>query len=559
MALTLIANLDPGLQCRNTLNAVIDLVGANHPWTSGSIPFTNPSGDYAQDNTNLWWDATNFDLHIGGKIYAQGAPIAGILNGSGVPSSGLGALGDYYVDEDGDVMYGPKAISGSVGPEQIAIPPSASPGTSATANYELGCRFAVAVDGTIIAVRYYRAASSSQIAHTVKVWDLGGTLLSSEAIANDGGGSGWIQVDLTTPVSVLASDVVVVSTDFTSVHARTNSPGFPISNGGDVSITTGVYYPPSGSFPSLADNTNFFVDAVFEATLIPAPYWPIAVGPLIGQPVGASSPGSILFVDSGLNLAQDSANFFWDDANNDLHIGGKYYIAATRALYYVPGTPENNWFEGNSGSASVTGYGNFGTGDLALASVTSGYNNVAMGSSAARLLTDGFQNISIGSFSLNQTSSDRYNVAIGMGAMEHLGYLGVGGGFNQLNIAIGFAALNQAEQADENVVLGANAVSYIAPPATASRNVIIGAQAGASIGFTASGNVRANTFIGFGAARNIIGTSSFNTWIGGHQGPASVLNNTIAFSDGEAAARTLFDKGVTNASAWSMMLQHTAR
>lgn len=42
---------------------------------------------------------------------------------------------------------------------------------------------------------------------------------------------------------------------------------------------------------------------------------------LVGGPVIGGTSGSVLFVDSSGNLAQDNANLFWDDANNRLGIG----------------------------------------------------------------------------------------------------------------------------------------------------------------------------------------------------------------------------------------------
>jgi trimeric autotransporter adhesin len=44
-------------------------------------------------------------------------------------------------------------------------------------------------------------------------------------------------------------------------------------------------------------------------------------GVAIGDAVGASTSGSILFVDSATNLAQDNGELFWDNTNNRLGIG----------------------------------------------------------------------------------------------------------------------------------------------------------------------------------------------------------------------------------------------
>jgi hypothetical protein len=54
----------------------------------------------------------------------------------------------------------------------------------------------------------------------------------------------------------------------------------------------------------------------------------------IGDAIGASTVGSVLFVGAGNLLAQDNANFFWDDATNRLGIGN----AAPAATLHVTGT-----------------------------------------------------------------------------------------------------------------------------------------------------------------------------------------------------------------------------
>lgn len=42
----------------------------------------------------------------------------------------------------------------------------------------------------------------------------------------------------------------------------------------------------------------------------------------IGSIVGSGTPGSVVFIDSVGGLGQDNANFFWDDTNNWLGVGG---------------------------------------------------------------------------------------------------------------------------------------------------------------------------------------------------------------------------------------------
>src|SRR5258708_33095324 len=49
--------------------------------------------------------------------------------------------------------------------------------------------------------------------------------------------------------------------------------------------------------------------------------WAAPAGMSIGGTVTSGTTGSVLFVGAGSVLAQDNANFFWDDTNRNVHIG----------------------------------------------------------------------------------------------------------------------------------------------------------------------------------------------------------------------------------------------
>jgi hypothetical protein len=68
----------------------------------------------------------------------------------------------------------------------------------------------------------------------------------------------------------------------------------------------------------------------------------------IGTVVSGGTPGSVLFIGAGGTLAQDNANFFWDDAQNALVLG--HNVAQSGAVFnaYRPSDNTVLWFAGDT-------------------------------------------------------------------------------------------------------------------------------------------------------------------------------------------------------------------
>src|SRR6516164_4355118 len=110
-------------------------------------------------------------------------------------------------------------------------------------------------------------------------------------------------------------------------------------------------------------------------------------GMSIGGAVTGGTDMSILFVHPSATLAQDVTNFSWDDTNKYLKIGSSgtqavVYLNTLPALYQIPNASGSNWFEGNAGNTTLTGYLNFGTGDKCMNVITSGFQNTAIGANS---------------------------------------------------------------------------------------------------------------------------------------------------------------------------------
>lgn len=91
----------------------------------------------------------------------------------------------------------------------------------------------------------------------------------------------------------------------------------------------------------------------------------------IGDAIGSGTSGSVLFIDSSGDMAQDNANLFWDDSNNNLGIGTatptqKLEIVGNAALTQVRARDSNGLglFDDGGNGIFVKDTGLIGIGDL---------------------------------------------------------------------------------------------------------------------------------------------------------------------------------------------------
>jgi hypothetical protein len=270
--------------------------------------------------------------------------------------------------------------------------------------------------------------------------------------------------------------------------------------------------------------------------------------PGTGTVVTGGAPHSVLFLDSDKAITTD-ANFGWDTTYEALKISG------SNAIYKVPNATADNWFEGEAGNFTTTGYGNFGTGTGCLSSLTSGYNNFSIGTNALLNCTSGFSNVAIGLNTLTFMTTGARNTALGVSAALHMtsGTDNVAFGAAALsvctdglyNIAIGGNALTSIDHGLSNVAIGNAALASISGSGS-NQNVGIGDNAGNSVASSVNGNV----FIGGLSGYNLTGACSGNTWIGPFTGPAASLNHTISLSATSNSYPNL-DYNYTAAGIWS--------
>jgi hypothetical protein len=196
-------------------------------------------------------------------------------------SSGSVTIRSRAVDDSGNLETPSAGVSVNVAEQSCpctiwpssAAPANGDPGPDSSV--ELGVRFQADFDGTITGIRFYKFAANTGT-HVGNLWSSGGGLLGSATFTNESG-SGWQEVDFTSPVAVTANTVYIASYHTDVGHYALDSQYFA-SAGFDnpplhalqntVSGGNGLFgYGTGNVFPSSTFNSaNYWVDLVYSST-----------------------------------------------------------------------------------------------------------------------------------------------------------------------------------------------------------------------------------------------------------------------------------------------------
>ena len=193
-----------------------------------------------------------------------------ILTGVGLPTAGIGAVGDFYIDKTGDDMYGPKSGTGW-GPEQT-ITIVGTPNQTST-DFEYGVRVQFARAGRVTKVRYRRTADAATTLN-VRVWNSAGTKLA-DVPSTQAAVAGQFEVTLPTPLVVAAADIRHFSIGTSGRTPYTSGTAATVTGSEDVTFLGYVFNPFNNNFPSTAQaSATYHVEPVYEADIGP---WPLAL------------------------------------------------------------------------------------------------------------------------------------------------------------------------------------------------------------------------------------------------------------------------------------------
>lgn len=202
-----------------------------------------------------------------------------ILNGTGPPADALGAVGNYYLDTVGKVLYGPKAAAAGYGPDgsTLNIVPSGSQTVGAST---MGSRLKMLAVGRLTGLRYYRYAGNATAHAITLILYLQSTQAEvARVVVNNvaNAPAGWVVGTLATPVTVAAgSDYRVGYSHNLGSLTCAYQAIVPVSAIPSLVSWTGNCYTVGtpNVYPSTDDATAcYFVDVVFQALTS----WPVAL------------------------------------------------------------------------------------------------------------------------------------------------------------------------------------------------------------------------------------------------------------------------------------------
>ncbi|MDJ0317145.1 DUF4082 domain-containing protein [Arthrobacter antibioticus] len=246
------------------------------------------------------------------------------------------------IDDSANYPTTPKKLTLQVnGPYSVFgndVPKNADSGDAGST--VLGLRFSPTQNGFISGVRFYKSAANTGT-HTGSLWNSSGAELATLIFANESA-SGWQNAKFVTPVSVTAGQSYVVSYQAPKGH-YSYATGYwdykgitaaPLAAAGGFGAAPSGVYNTNGSFPTDSyENSNYFVDAIFETTdtspLVATGQVPVGgagsvgvstpVSAVLSKDVTAGSVGIVVKTAAGVSVA-----------------GSTLYNVATRTAVFTP-------------------------------------------------------------------------------------------------------------------------------------------------------------------------------------------------------------------------------
>jgi microcystin-dependent protein len=498
--------------------------------TSGSVLFVDSSGNLAQDNAGFYFDPTTNYLNLGTSTDAL---VIGDITGNTRGQNAID-LQTYRITNteiaSGNLSIAIGSENTAAGSGSIAIGNANT--LSADSTFAVGTQNSISQDNSFAFGLYNTSGAinasifGSNITNNINNSVMIGPSDSSKITILS---TGELKSDTVTATSTTAtstfpnlSSTNVVATNITSTNSTTTNSTITgrLYDGSASSGTNGYVLQTTGTGISWVATTSLgFVDTGITSYGI-------------GDDVTSGTAGSVLFVDSSGNLAQDNAGFFWDATNDRLGIGtttpdfaldvsgGKIGIDGSQ-IVYVPNQDDfiGTLIIGNGGAAlshtsGTEGQENTFVGFNVGYYNTTGLRNTAVGKNSMLSNTTGFQNNAYGSLALDANTTASNNSAFGYASLTNSNAPN--------NSAFGNYSLNQITSGYSNSAFGYSAGAYISDGVTSFQTGNNSVYFGANTKASADGVTNENVF-GYGAT----GVGSNSVVIGNDSITKTVLKGNI--------------------------------
>ena len=215
--------------------------------------------------------------------------------------------------------------------------PTGSVDAADTSPVNLGVKFTASSSGFITGVRFYKESDNTG-AHTGTLWSSTGALLASGTFTGESG-SGWQELEFSSPVAVTAGTTYVASYHTDTGHYAATLQGLAsaVTNGPLTALASGgVYAYGSGNvFPSSSFNaSNYWVDVVYSQSAGSTPPSVTSVTPAAGATgVAVSVAPSATFSQA---VVQNTVSFTVKDASGNSVAGTVGFNAGNTVATFTP-------------------------------------------------------------------------------------------------------------------------------------------------------------------------------------------------------------------------------